>query len=632
MAATLLLHAALLWASASSSPAAAEQCFSKTHTDLIVNASAAFLAKTTVLDARASPSQQACLLDCCSQEGFKCNWAVYKPDKPAGSENCYLFHCERLDDCPLIPMSGVNTYNILKGLDYPSKNHLTTTTITTTQPAVVTSLSTSNIQAAMTVTSLDKTNTQPAMTVTPLDKTNTQPAITVTPLDKTNTQPAMTVTPLDKTNTQPAMTVTPLDKTNTQPAMTVTPLDKTNTQPAMTVTSLSVVTTQPVTTTTQPKTTMMSLSSATFQPVTISTQLTTSTTQPASTTTTAVTSATQVTITTSTSKTTTTQPATSVTRVPQTTAAVTHPITASAAFTKHLILSITPLTRTTPANRTSTTTTQPTTATQLTTATTTPTTIFIPMQLTGKTVALSGRPAAITEAPLLTPPPNSVTGKETHILNLHTFTAEPGPTKTGTQTATALSSTTLGVTSKSHNKAAKKQTAKTPGYSAGVTTAVAKHVSKSTAAPVTQSVTVRQAGTPHKAVSRKQKPKPHARIPTTATQPATSGLKPTTATQSASAAKLSAIPTAPRNLAKKAEHKAAGHSHAVPPTPNPAQASPPRLHSSHQGALKSGLEVTVVVGLVFLALAIALVGRKAMESFNRRQYTRLELNDLYYDV
>ncbi|KPP78345.1 hypothetical protein Z043_102153 [Scleropages formosus] len=68
MAASLLLHAALLWASASSSATAAEQCFSKVHPDLIVNASAAFLAKSTVLDAHASPSQQACLLDCCSQE------------------------------------------------------------------------------------------------------------------------------------------------------------------------------------------------------------------------------------------------------------------------------------------------------------------------------------------------------------------------------------------------------------------------------------------------------------------------------------------------------------------------------------------------------------------------------------
>ncbi|CDQ85677.1 unnamed protein product [Oncorhynchus mykiss] len=51
-----------------------------------------------------------------------------------------------------------------------------------------------------------------------------------------------------------------------------------------------------------------------------------------------------------------------------------------------------------------------------------------------------------------------------------------------------------------------------------------------------------------------------------------------------------------------------------------------------RGALKSSLVAVVVVGLAILTLALAVVGRKAMESFDRRHYTRLELNDLHYEV
>ncbi|KAF0028711.1 hypothetical protein F2P81_017816 [Scophthalmus maximus] len=51
-----------------------------------------------------------------------------------------------------------------------------------------------------------------------------------------------------------------------------------------------------------------------------------------------------------------------------------------------------------------------------------------------------------------------------------------------------------------------------------------------------------------------------------------------------------------------------------------------------RGALKSGMVVFMVLGLAVLTLALAVGGRKAMESFDRRHYTRLELNDLHYEV
>lgn len=51
-----------------------------------------------------------------------------------------------------------------------------------------------------------------------------------------------------------------------------------------------------------------------------------------------------------------------------------------------------------------------------------------------------------------------------------------------------------------------------------------------------------------------------------------------------------------------------------------------------RGALKSGVVAFMVLGLAVLTLALAVGGRKAMESFDRRHYTRLELNDLHYEV
>ncbi|XP_029351536.1 MANSC domain-containing protein 1 [Echeneis naucrates] len=51
-----------------------------------------------------------------------------------------------------------------------------------------------------------------------------------------------------------------------------------------------------------------------------------------------------------------------------------------------------------------------------------------------------------------------------------------------------------------------------------------------------------------------------------------------------------------------------------------------------QGSMKTGVVAFMVLGLAVLTLALAVGGRKAMESFDRRHYTRLELNDLHYEV
>lgn len=66
--------------------------------------------------------------------------------------------------------------------------------------------------------------------------------------------------------------------------------------------------------------------------------------------------------------------------------------------------------------------------------------------------------------------------------------------------------------------------------------------------------------------------------------------------------------------------------------PTEAAQSPSAFRNSGDAAMKKVMVVVVVVALVVLTLAVAVGGRKAMESFDRRHYTRLELNDLHYEV
>lgn len=64
----------------------------------------------------------------------------------------------------------------------------------------------------------------------------------------------------------------------------------------------------------------------------------------------------------------------------------------------------------------------------------------------------------------------------------------------------------------------------------------------------------------------------------------------------------------------------------------PAEGSAPEKAKGLQMTWKNGLVAVVVVMLVCFTLVLAVVGRKAMESFDRRHYTRLELNDLHYEI
>lgn len=70
----------------------------------------------------------------------------------------------------------------------------------------------------------------------------------------------------------------------------------------------------------------------------------------------------------------------------------------------------------------------------------------------------------------------------------------------------------------------------------------------------------------------------------------------------------------------------------VQPEPPLQDQSQAKAATAGRGVVKSGVVAFMVLGLVVLTMALAIGGRKAMESFDRRHYTRLELNDLHYEV
>ncbi|MCI4388904.1 hypothetical protein PGIGA_G00091510 [Pangasianodon gigas] len=150
-AAKLLLGALIfLQACSCALSSSGETCYSRQHRDTIVNVRKALDHQKTVMDVRKKEAERDCILACCSKElkpGIKCNMVVYKPSSQDDIENCYLFHCETEQDCPLMSAKpGTNTYDIFKGLTHPStkgKEKVPTMPITITkQPTTTQSTST----------------------------------------------------------------------------------------------------------------------------------------------------------------------------------------------------------------------------------------------------------------------------------------------------------------------------------------------------------------------------------------------------------------------------------------------------------------------------------------------------------
>ncbi|XP_008292002.1 MANSC domain-containing protein 1 [Stegastes partitus] len=139
-----------------------ETCFSRQHQNAIVNVRMALNRASAAMDARVVRSERDCVLACCSEEvkpGAKCNMAVFNGNKHGGDDNCFLFHCQTDQDCPLTKaLDGINTYDIYKGLNHPTIVRAATTTAT--------SSSTSSTSSSTTTTPAPTTPTTPTTTRT----------------------------------------------------------------------------------------------------------------------------------------------------------------------------------------------------------------------------------------------------------------------------------------------------------------------------------------------------------------------------------------------------------------------------------------------------------------------------------
>ncbi|XP_042070662.1 MANSC domain-containing protein 1 [Haplochromis burtoni] len=356
-----------------------ETCFSRQHQSAIVDVRLSLNRPTTAMDARVVHSERDCVLACCSEEvkpGAKCNMVVFNGNKHAGDENCFLFHCQMEQDCPLTKaQEGINTYDIYKGLLHPTTvRPSTTTTITTT-----TTLAPTTPTTAQPTTPKSITTTMPPTTITmTTTTTTTQPTTTTLPSTTTSTPtststPTPTPPPIIIIATMAAVTSSPT--TAKASPLSTTSMKKPNkTTKKQTKTSrkgkihpISITTTQPThtsTPTTTPNTTPTTTPTTSFPVVTMNkdakyrttekfqpnTETTTTTTTTLPTTTTPLTTTLSTTTTTTT---TTTTPPTTTTTIPSTTTTKppTSPSTTTPTTTTTTTTTTTeaPTTRTTPA-------------------------------------------------------------------------------------------------------------------------------------------------------------------------------------------------------------------------------------------------------------------------------------------
>ncbi|XP_037098791.1 MANSC domain-containing protein 1 [Syngnathus acus] len=150
--------------------------------------------------------------------------------------------------------------------------------------------------------------------------------------------------------------------------------------------------------------------------------------------------------------------------------------------------------------------------------------------------------------------------------------------------------------------------------------------SATTPAPVTT--------TPAAATSKPQSPT----TTTTTPPPSSTTLPPTPSPSAAPVTPSPPTSTSPPLLTTPSSRLTT----ATPITPGSGRSQASKVPAGSQesggkmssGAPRSGVVAFLVAGAValMLALAVALGGRKAVESFDRRHYTRLELTDLHYDL
>ncbi|XP_061570412.1 MANSC domain-containing protein 1 isoform X1 [Cololabis saira] len=324
-------------------------------------------------------------------------------------------------------------------------------------------------------------------------------------------------------------------------------------------------------------------------------------------------------------------------------------------------------TRATSTTATSTTATS-TTATSTTATSTTATSTTATSTTATSTTATTVQPATRPPSPTTTTPTPPPTTAPPPVVIIATAPAATAPPTAVATTTTAAPARKVVKSNKKPNKFAKKGKPSRPPGPAPPARPV-------TSLPVT-------AGNRQQTVARTDAPKPpptttHAPPTSTPTKPhappTTTRTTPTTTTTPAKTtpttthAPPTTTPTTTTPTTTSTPAKTTPTTTHAPPTtrttpastliafpkvalqsdrPLPSSHAPLGSHAPHnastagraatglaaQGALKSGVVAFMVLGLAVLTLALAVGGRKAMESFDRRHYTRLELNDLHYEI
>ncbi|XP_051544444.1 integumentary mucin C.1-like [Myxocyprinus asiaticus] len=262
-----------------------------------------------------------------------------------------------------------------------------------------------------------------------------------------------------------------------------------------------------------------------------------------------------------------------------------------------------PTTTPTPTTTTTTTTTKPTT-TQRTTTTTTPATTTVTTTNTPETTE-----GTFTESAII----------------LVTMPMTPPTTRTTTTTTTTTTQSTTTTTTKPSTTTRSTSTTST----------------KAPRAPQHPPVKPNRPKKPSKPL---RVPEPHVVKPVKVTKmPTTQPITTTTTQKLTTTTTTTTVPTTTTTTAPAAtEHttvvvleiendskeRSLDRDSLVPPVLGSAPGKP----KVSRMMWKNSLVAIVVITLVFLVLILALVARKAMESFDRRHYTRLELNDLHYEI
>ncbi|XP_037552037.1 MANSC domain-containing protein 1 [Nematolebias whitei] len=276
---------------------------------------------------------------------------------------------------------------------------------------------------------------------------------------------------------------------------------------------------------------------------------------------------------------------------------------------------------TTPSTTVHTTTgTTPSTTVHTTSGTTPSTTVHTTTGTTPSTTVHTTTTSALATHPTTTQAPPTTTGSPQSSIFITSMPASPSPLTTPTPTTTPTTTRNGFAPAfdlKKPNKSSKKQNKPTKkGKPHPVSTISTTQPPPSS----TRSLPVQTVG---KGAEPRTLDTTQSHTETTTTPPTTTSAPPPTQWSTTTTTASPSLIIIPKDIFQSDHVLQSGHA---------LQNSSTSQTKVAQGALKSGVVAFMVLGLAVLILALAVGGRKAMESFDRRHYTRLELNDLHYEI